>query len=153
MAKGNKKMSSRDARRLRTQQIIFLIVSVMIILAMVLSMINKWSAHLINDHYWDSPIFVVKRMKVNFYATFRYIVGTKTVEFPHADGITLRQLIYRVVDRYPDLRRELLDEKGDLYTHVHILLNGRDSPFLENKFDAELGKDDVISVFPAVGGG
>jgi len=40
MAK-KKQMSKRDKRSLRTQQIIFIIISVIIVLAMVLSMIAK----------------------------------------------------------------------------------------------------------------
>ncbi len=40
MAK-KKQMSKRDKRNLRTQQIIFIIISVIIVLAMVLSMIAK----------------------------------------------------------------------------------------------------------------
>lgn len=92
-------------------------------------------------------------MKVNFYATLREIVGQKTVEFEISDGATIGHLIEIMVARYPPLRRELLDENGDLLGHVHVFVNGRDVPYLENQADTVLKPEDLISVFPAVGGG
>jgi molybdopterin synthase sulfur carrier subunit len=92
-------------------------------------------------------------MQVNFFATLRAIVGQKTVEFDFSEGSTLGELVDQIVTRYPDLRRELLDENGYLYGHVHVFLNGRDVPFLENRLNTVLKQDDVVNVFPAVGGG
>jgi molybdopterin synthase sulfur carrier subunit len=36
---------------------------------------------------------------------------------------------------------------------VHVFVNGRDAPFLENALETVLKEDDTITVFPAVGGG
>ncbi len=92
-------------------------------------------------------------MKVNFFATLRQIVGGKTVEFPLEEGATVKQLLDEMIQKYPQLASELLDEQGKLYGHVHIFVNGRDSPFLEDGIDTVLKPDDNVSVFPAVGGG
>lgn len=92
-------------------------------------------------------------MKVNFYATLRRIVGSKTVDFTLPAGATLRQLLDEMLRVYPDLRQELLDADGNLYQHVHIFVNGRDAPFLERGLDTPLDEQDVLGVFPAVGGG
>lgn len=92
-------------------------------------------------------------MQVSFFATLRQIVGAKTVIFDLPDEATVGQLIDLMVRRYPDLRRELLDDSGNLYGHVHVFVNGRDVPYLENRLETVLEADDVISVFPAVGGG
>lgn len=92
-------------------------------------------------------------MQVNFFATLRAIVGQKTVDFNCPEGSTLGELVNQIVTRYPDLRRELLDENGNLYGHVHVFVNGRDVPFLENRLNTVLKLDDVVNVFPAVGGG
>lgn len=92
-------------------------------------------------------------MQVHFYATLRAIVGRKTVEFPYRPGMTLRQLVDEIVTAFPQLRRELLDDQGELYQHVHVLVNGRDTPYLENALDTPLQPNDSVSVFPAVGGG
>ena len=58
-----------------------------------------------------------------------------------------------IISRYPALAAELLNEQGSLYGHVHLFVNGRDTPFLDDGMDTVLNPDDTISVFPAVGGG
>lgn len=92
-------------------------------------------------------------MKVNFYSTLRQIVGTKTVEFDLPDGLTLRQLVAEVALRYPALAHEILDQNGNLHSHIHIFVNGREMSFLENGLDTIVTAENTISVFPAVGGG
>ncbi len=92
-------------------------------------------------------------MKVNFYATLRQVVGTKTVEFSLPKGAKIRQLVDEIVSGFPALRAELINPKGELHGHVHVFINGRDSTFLEDGLDTEIFPDDVISIFPAVGGG
>jgi molybdopterin synthase sulfur carrier subunit len=92
-------------------------------------------------------------MQVNYFATLREIVGGKSAEFGLPDGATVGQLIDVMVERYPGLRHELLDEHGKLYGHVHVFVNGRDVPYLENQTETVLQANDVINVFPAVGGG
>jgi len=93
------------------------------------------------------------KMCVNFYATLRQIVGVKTVEFSVPAHATVRHLVDRMVTTYPGLRTELFNEQGHLHGHVHVLVNGRDVPFLEDELDTELKPDDRVCVFPAVGGG
>lgn len=92
-------------------------------------------------------------MKVNFYATLRQIVGQKTVEFDLPNGTTVLQLVDAVMDEYPRMRPELIDENGDLHGHIHIFVNGRDAPYLENKFETKISPADKIDIFPPVGGG
>ncbi|MBN1149218.1 MAG: MoaD/ThiS family protein [Anaerolineales bacterium] len=92
-------------------------------------------------------------MLVNFFATLRQVVGEKRVEFALPENVTVRQLIDEMLRHYPALRTELLDEDGQLYRHVHIFVNGRDSSYLENGLETVLQPEDTIGVFPAVGGG
>ncbi len=92
-------------------------------------------------------------MDVNFYAKLRQIVGKKTVTVEFRPGMTVGDLVNQLVQTYPALRRELLDEVGKVYSHVHILVNGRDAPYLENAMQTPLASDDTVSIFPAVGGG
>lgn len=92
-------------------------------------------------------------MKVNFYATLRPIVGQKTIDVDIPDGATIGQLISAMVAAYPALRPEILDAKGELHGHIHFFVNGRDVPYLEHQVDTVLHPDDIISVFPPVGGG
>lgn len=92
-------------------------------------------------------------MKVSFYATLRPIVGQKTVDVDIPPGATARQLLNAIVDSYPALRPELLDEQGNLRSHMKFFINGREVIYLEHQMDTIIQPDDVITVFPPVGGG
>ncbi len=92
-------------------------------------------------------------MKINFYATLRPIVGQKTVELPLADGCTVQDVLDTIVETYPPMRKELLDENGHLLQHVHLFINGRDAPYLDDMMATTIKANDKIDVFPAVGGG
>jgi molybdopterin synthase sulfur carrier subunit len=92
-------------------------------------------------------------MKIRFYATLRQVIGGSEVEVELFEDATIREMLEVIFLRYPALRTELLDEAGELYQHVHIFVNGRDAPFLEGGLDASLNREDLVGVFPAVGGG
>jgi len=92
-------------------------------------------------------------MIVHFYATLRQVIGQKSVELDMPDGATVRDLVQEMLTRFPALKRELFDEEGNMFAHVHIFVNGRDAPFLEHALDTEVKSEDAIGVFPAVGGG
>jgi len=92
-------------------------------------------------------------MKINFYATLRPIVGGRTVELDLPPGVTVRELVDALVERWPPLRQQLLDADGELYRHVHVFVNGRDAPFLADGMQSVIAASDTIDVFPAVAGG
>ncbi len=92
-------------------------------------------------------------MIVHYYATLRQVVGSREVDFNFPQGGTLRQLVEEMVQRYPGLKIEMLDQQGNLYGHIHIFVNGRDSTFLDGSLDTILEPNDIISIFPPVGGG
>ena len=92
-------------------------------------------------------------MKVNFYATLRQIAGQKTVELDINEGVTVQQVLEAVLERFPKMRDELVDENGNLFGHVHLFVNGRDSRFLEDLVETPIEVGDKIDIFPAVGGG
>ncbi len=92
-------------------------------------------------------------MKVNFYATLRQITGQKTVEFELPSGSTVRELVNIIIDCYPTLGHELLNEDGELWPHVHVFINGRDARYLPSGSQAVLQSGDTVNIFPPVGGG
>lgn len=92
-------------------------------------------------------------MIINFYATLRPIAGQKRVEFELPEATTVKELLSAVVTRFPAMRRELLDEHGELYPHVHLFVNGRDTPYLEHAANTVIREGDKVDIFPAVGGG
>ena len=92
-------------------------------------------------------------MKVNFFATLRYIAGGKVVEFDVEHGITAEDLLGAIVKKFPLMNKELLNEQGRMHGHVHFFINGRDVQFLDEGFQTRIRQADVVNVFPAVGGG
>jgi molybdopterin synthase sulfur carrier subunit len=92
-------------------------------------------------------------MKVNFFATLRDIAGGKTVEVDVNHGATVQEVLDAIFIRFPAMRKELLNEDGHLHGHVHFFINGRDVQFLERNLETRIEPDDVLNVFPAVGGG
>jgi len=92
-------------------------------------------------------------MKVNFFATFRPIVGGKTVEVDFVEGSTLQQLLRALIAHYPALGAELFDESDNLHGHVHVFVNGRDAVYLADQLETHIKAEDVINIFPPVGGG
>lgn len=92
-------------------------------------------------------------MKVNFFATLRDVAGGKTVEFDLEHGITAQELLDTIIEKFPLMKKELLNENGEMYGHVHFFINGRDVQFTDDKFQTKIMPRDVVNVFPAVGGG
>jgi molybdopterin synthase sulfur carrier subunit len=92
-------------------------------------------------------------MKVNFFATLRDIVGGKTVEFPLEQGVSAQEVLDAIIAKFPAMRKELLQPDGRLFGHVHFFVNGRDVQFLADDLETKILPEDVINVFPAVGGG
>lgn len=92
-------------------------------------------------------------MKVNFFATLRQVTGQKSVEFDLPDYVTAQQVLDAVIERYPAMRRDLLDENGQLHRHCHMFINGRGVPFLLDKMNTVVNPGDTVNIFPAVGGG
>ena len=92
-------------------------------------------------------------MKVNFFATLRDIAGGKTVEFDVEHGVTAQELLDKIIERFPIMKKELLNEGGKMYGHVHFFINGRDVQFMDEQFQTRIMQEDVVNVFPAVGGG
>lgn len=92
-------------------------------------------------------------MKVNFYATLRQITGGKVVHVARNDGMTIRDVLNEVMQRFPPLKEELFNERGDLHNYVHVFVNGRDVRYLDTLLDTPLKDTDEVDLFPAVGGG
>lgn len=91
-------------------------------------------------------------MEINFYATLRLITGKKTISLDLPENITVRQMLDACFELYPALRIKLMN--GDnLHGHVHVFINGRDVPYLENALETRISYSDKLDIFPAVGGG
>ncbi len=92
-------------------------------------------------------------MRVSFYATLRQITGGKHVEVARTDGTRIRDVLTELTLRFPPLKDELFNERGDLHNYVHVFVNGRDIRYMPTRMDTVLKETDEIDLFPAVGGG
>lgn len=95
------------------------------------------------------------RVRVILYATLRAAVGARIVELgPEVgSGATVWGAVHALIAKHPVLGPQLLDGDGHLWRHVHVMVNGRDAPYLEHGLDTPLLADDTLDVFPPVGGG
>lgn len=92
-------------------------------------------------------------MDVRFHATLRQAVGGRHVVVDWRDDLTVWGFLTQMIERYPALGPQLLDANGALARHVHVMVNGRDAPYLAHGMHTPLRSNDKIDVFPAVGGG
>ena len=92
-------------------------------------------------------------MIIKFYSTLRDIAGKKVVELDIPEGTTIQQLATEIVERYPKMRRDLLDDNGKIHGHVHMFVDGFDVPFLTNNTSEIISNNSIVDVFHAIGGG
>jgi molybdopterin converting factor small subunit len=75
--------------------------------------------------------------------------GEATVK---ASGATVGEVFEDLVQRYPDLRPQVLNDDGSLHRHLNVFLNDDDIRYL-GRLEAKVGEDDTITLMPAVAGG
>lgn len=85
---------------------------------------------------------------INLYANIRTIVGKKTVNLP---GMRVGDVLQRLVQEYPDVRRYVLDGEN-LRPRLVVTLNGKIlNP--EGCLQTAVSDQDEIGIFPPVAGG
>jgi molybdopterin synthase sulfur carrier subunit len=68
------------------------------------------------------------------------------------EGATVGEVFSELVERYPGLAGQLVDENRGLHKFVNVYRNDDDIRYLE-QLDTKLSDGDVISILPAVAGG
>ena len=68
------------------------------------------------------------------------------------DGATVGEVFATLVERYPGLRGNLLDDDGKLHKFVNVYKDDDDIRYLDG-LDTKLDNGDVLSILPAVAGG
>ncbi len=69
-----------------------------------------------------------------------------------AEGSTVGKVFSGLIDRYPGLAGNLVDEDGQLHRFVNVYRNDDDIRYLD-QLDTKVADGDVISILPAVAGG
>jgi len=75
--------------------------------------------------------------------------GQATVE---VGGATVGEVFANLVEEYPGLRGNLLDEHGGLHKFVNVYKDDDDIRYLDG-LDTKVSDGDVLSILPAVAGG
>jgi molybdopterin converting factor small subunit len=87
-------------------------------------------------------------------------VRLPTVLRPHADGqpsvpaegSTVGEVFTALIEQYPGIKGNLLDDEGGLHRFVNVYVNDDDIRYLD-QLDTKVGDGDVLSILPAVAGG
>jgi len=90
-------------------------------------------------------------VKVKFFAKFREIAGKKEMEFEARD---VRSLLREISRRDEELGKAILEDRDGVKPRkvVRIFVNGREIKWLRG-LNTQLQENDVVSIFPPVGGG
>jgi MoaD family protein len=75
--------------------------------------------------------------------------GAATVD---VDGTTVAELFAALVEQYPGLKGQLIDETGTLHKFVNVYRNDDDIRYLE-QLATPVSDGDEIAILPAVAGG
>ncbi len=68
------------------------------------------------------------------------------------DGATVGEVFNGLVEQYPGLRGNLLDDAGGLHKFVNVYKDDDDIRYLDG-LDTKVDDGDVLSILPAVAGG
>jgi molybdopterin synthase sulfur carrier subunit len=88
-------------------------------------------------------------MKMRIFGFF--LTLTQGQEWVSVQGKTIGECLEDLIRQFPGARKKLFDEKGKLYTHVAIFLNGR--LMTGNDLTAPVKETDALSMMPQIGGG
>lgn len=75
--------------------------------------------------------------------------GQKVVK---VEGQTVGEILDRLEQQFPGIKKLLLDEDGEIRRHINIYLNDEDVRFLQ-RLDTPIRDGDVLSILPALAGG
>ena len=92
-------------------------------------------------------------MIVNLYGVYRLVAGKKTLEIEITPGLSIRGTLDLVTVQVPDLRGEIFDLQGDVFSYIPIYINGRNPRLLEGGFDRVVHPTDVLSIFSPISSG
>jgi molybdopterin synthase sulfur carrier subunit len=93
------------------------------------------------------------KSRVKFFTTLREITGKKEEEVESSSDITVKELLTRLSKKYGvEFTDYIYDEKGDMRTHIQILINGRGIEVFQG-LETKLKEGDTVAIFPPAGGG
>ena len=92
-------------------------------------------------------------MRVNFFATYRSLSGSRSTEIACPPGSTVMAVIQLVLVQYPLLKEHWLNRQGEIQAHLTVVLNKVDVNSLPQGLNTPVSAEDVLDFVPPVGGG
>ena len=99
---------------------------------------------------WGTQAYRAMIIEVQFFATFREVFESKSVQMDVGTGATVKDLL-NLVCNTPE-RRERVFDNGKLKPHILVMKNGRHIKHLKG-LATEVKNGDTVSVFPPIAGG
>jgi MoaD family protein len=93
------------------------------------------------------------QIRLHFFATYRNLVGERSVELDVAPQTTVRMAIDQFLKTHPNRRQHWCDQEGNLMPHLFVILNKSDVSSLPDGEDTILQPGDELDFIPPVGGG
>jgi len=92
-------------------------------------------------------------MQIKFYANMRTIIGISSLDVDDTRVNTFRELVYHLIERYPDAKQHLLDANDNLRQDVPVYVDGRNPRLASVGLDTTLKPDSVVSFFSPLSSG
>lgn len=67
-------------------------------------------------------------------------------------GVNIREAVKELTDAFPDLKKHIYDDSGNIRSFVRIYVGDDDIKSLQNE-STPLKEDSVVSIIPAIAGG
>ena len=92
-------------------------------------------------------------MQWKLFANLAEAAGERRIDVDTPAEATVGDALSALLDRYPDLEAEVLDESGELREHIQLLRNGRNPFVTAEGLETDLEEGDELALFPPVSGG
>jgi molybdopterin synthase sulfur carrier subunit len=95
----------------------------------------------------------IEHMQWKLFANLAEAAGDRRIDVDLPGGATIGDALTALLDRYPALEAEVLNDDGDLRDHIQLLRNGRNPFVTANGLETDLDEGDELALFPPVSGG
>ena len=92
-------------------------------------------------------------MKINFFANYRLIAQKTSFDLDLPDGVTIHEVIIKIVEQIPPLRSSWFSPEGELYDHLNVFVNGVDAQTFPLYLDTPVRSGDSLEFLPPIAGG